>query len=136
MPAPAKSREAPDGSDPRMVGRRPSLARRRHAAGAAPDHARGRGRPALHRAGYVRELLGRDPAGGDGPRREARRLREDLQAGGGPPRAPAGTAAPPGPPSPQPPRAEDPRGPDPPGQPPRHPRAVPPPAPAPRPPTG
>src|SRR2546428_557458 len=94
MPAPAKSREAPDGSDPRMVGRRPSLARRRHAAGAAPDHARGRGRPALHRAGYVRELLGRDPAGGDGPRREARRLREDLQAGGGVPRAPAGKARP------------------------------------------
>src|SRR2546425_1272305 len=61
MPAPAKSREAPDGSDPRMVGRRPSLARRRHAAGAAPDHARGRGRPALHRAGYVRELLGKVP---------------------------------------------------------------------------
>src|SRR2546426_972556 len=81
MPAPAKSREAPDGSDPRMVGRRPSLARRRHAAGAAPDHARGRGRPALHRAGYVRELLGRDPAGGGGQNGRPREMSVEVNLG-------------------------------------------------------
>src|SRR6266478_760348 len=110
MPAPAKSREAPDGSDPRMVDRRASLARRRLAAGAAPDHARGRRRPALRRAGDLRELLGRDPAGGDRARREARRLREDLPVGGGLRRPRAGAAAARGPPPPEPPGADDVRG--------------------------
>src|SRR5438132_1734401 len=110
MPAPAKSREAPDGSDPRMVDRRASLARRRLAAGAAPDHARGRRHPALRRAGHLRELLGRDPAGGDRPRREALRLREDLQAGGGLRRPRAGAAAARGTPPPEPAGADDVRG--------------------------